>query len=726
MEDSPAAPAPLDFNLSAATLLFLRQLGALATVQHHPPTTVQNKLHNSTTTWLPLIPFEDLKLLLATIPRQLLPADLPFAVPGKAPPRVALLDTLARLALEPSLTAEIMRRYRPLSVHLWGRWLDMLGFSIEGEWRSDGQEVVGEREAVEKVYRAMVALVPVYDNIFPCAELALAVRVSPVADLFVTSHSFLTTLLRHPLLATAPLPAPNSSATTLGPALLALHSLLHHLPHLPSSSHTSNSTRLPWSFPTSLETILKSHPHRATRLVAWRILRAWYGLYANTGEDLREQWVWKGEKGELAPMPAYPAEYQQEYEARFGVFGGKGEEEDRLDGWEEECVGQARFVQGGLEVLVRRRSVDAWLLAVMEDTRAKEERNDLRRFGAIPAGRLSVDEQALFADPTNSLGSVTPAELSPSVVSVEGYLLFREGFIPSAVAPTSLAGAGAEISPTTAPVAVTTGPEPEPFISTPGTASLLRQLALHVQQRLPVLLTSPPSSGKTATITHLWSILHASPSSSASTTQARQRGLVLINLADRSLDSKSLLGSLSSAPTTSTSTAGSFTFIEGPLTRALRQGRWVVLTAIDQASVEVLTVIKVVVERMRRAAESSGVGASWGGGAGEEDGGVGVRVGGGEGRWVKAGKGFMLFATRSTASEGEPAFFASSFWSEVRRSGLQRGEVERIVEGRYPALASAGLVGPLIGAWEGVGNVQVKEGVHAGTVRPTGVRDLMR
>lgn len=163
-------PKPLSFNLSAATLLFLQRLGALPSAHVEQDTTVQNKSSYSTTQWTPLIPLADLQLLLSTLPTSLLPADLPFAIapaPQSASTRQAVLDTLARLALEPSLTMEIMRRYRPLSVHLWGRWLEMLGFSAEGEWRSDGQEVEGERVAVEKVYRAMVACVAVYDNIFP-------------------------------------------------------------------------------------------------------------------------------------------------------------------------------------------------------------------------------------------------------------------------------------------------------------------------------------------------------------------------------------------------------------------------------------------------------------------------------------------------------------------------------------------------------------------------------
>lgn len=546
---------------------------------------------------------------------------------------------------------------------------------------------------------------------------------------FPLSGSFLTTLLRHPLLATAPLPASSSSSNELATPLLTLHTLLHTLPHLPSSTHTATTSRLAWSFPTAVEEILKTHPHRGTRLVAWRILRSWYGLFASTGEDLRQQWVWKGNKeDQLAPMPDYPEQYKEEYERRFGAFQGAPEAEDVLEGWEESLVGESRLVEGGLEVLVKRTGADVWLLPVLEDCRAQEERFDLRKTGPVPSEWLSEEQQSAL-EAGSGIGTLKPTEISKAVVNVEGYLLFREGFLPSLAAASTSDAAAPTSSLPTAPstTAPSLSPAPEPFIRTPTTTTLLRSLALHVQRRLPVLITSPPSSGKQSAITHLWSILHASPSASTSTARARRRGLVVINLADRSLDSKSLLGSLSSAPTTSTSTAGTFTFIEGPLTRALRQGRWVVLTSIDQASVEVLTVIKIVVERMARASAAS-VGGSWGAGASEEAGGVGVRVGGGEGRWVRAGAGFMLFATRSVNSEtaSEPTFFTSDFWSEVRMDRLGKEEVGLIVNGRFERLEKAGLAQPLIETWEKVGEVKVKEGIAAGTVRPVGVRDLMR
>lgn len=472
---------------------------------------------------------------------------------------------------------------------------------------------------------------------------------------------------------------------------------------------------------------MKTHPHRGTRLLAWRILRKWYNLYAGVGEDLREQWVWKGVDRSgagqgLAPMPPHPQHYKEEYESEFGSWNGADEEVDLLPGWGEFLAGSARFVEGGVQVDVLDKSVDVWLLPLMEDTRSREARDELRRVATIPVDWISEEQATAFTE-SKGTGVMLEHELSPMVVCVEGYLLFREGLISSSLSTSA---------PAPTPPVSASGPKAELFVRTPTTTIALRTLALHLQRRLPVLISSPPSAGKASVAQHLWSTLHCLPTG-VTTEQARKRGLVVINLADRSLDSKSLLGSLSSAPATSDAEAGTFAFVEGPLTRAVRQGRWVVLTSIDQASVEVLTVIKVVAERMRRASESS-IGGAWGGGTGEDDGGVGVRVGGGDGRWVRAGKGFMLFATRSveagtsTINFGRPvdaSFFAAHFFSEIWMPAPDQDEVAMIVEGRYPRLVVGGLGRRLIGVWDAAKSVVVREG-GAGTGRAIGVRDLLR
>ncbi|GAA5967871.1 hypothetical protein JCM11641_005792 [Rhodosporidiobolus odoratus] len=720
---TPQFASPLDSNLATRTARLLQQLAVLpATPQTQ--TSLICKVAYLTRHWIPLIPLPDLVLLLSVLPSNQLPDNLPFAVPTSQltlATRKQLLDTLARLALEPSLTIPVLSTFRPVAAALVGRWVELLGLSDEGTWRAGEpgvEQALGEKDAVEKVWTALVRSLPLLGNI---------------------AMPYFRLLLRHPLLASPPLADPSCAAFL--PSLLALHSAIHHLPSLPSISG--------WSLPPAVEQLMKSHPHRGTRLVAWRIVRAWLGLYAGTGEELKRQWVWRlpastGHEVEpLAPAVPYEEEYADEYTAMFGADPAavKDAEDILPEGFGEElesAEGSSRLVEGGLEVLVRRQGVDPWVLPMLEGARAGEE----RRHALGTSFELDGGAE-------EAVESLTQEVLGKTVVVVSGALAFREGLIPSLASATSLTSAPspvASISATHATAPSSTGPQPETFVETSAHDLLLSQLVSNVGCRVPTLVTGSPSSGKQSSITHLWNLVHSSPSSSSPTKEAKRRGLVVINLADRSLDSKSLLGSLSSAPTSSSSSAsaagaGNFTFVEGPLTRAVRQGRWLLLLNIDQAAPELLSVVKVVAERMFTSAEQAKVGKVYGGiGAEEADGGVGIRVGGGEGRWVRAGEGFMLFATRSVpasslstdASAPSPTatFFASHFFEDVVLRPLDSAEVAQIVKGRYgPQLDRVGgLAELLVESWERVGELATlaKDGGQGGSKRDVGVRDLLR
>lgn len=170
--DAPAAPvqlaSALDFDLSRGVVILLKRTGLLS-----GPTTSSSGLShaNSQTGWLPLLPLADAHFLLSCVPAALLTEDLPISsvapAAASSATRARLLDTLARLALEQSLTIEVMFAFRAVASVLWGRWLEMLGFdAIEGAWR-EGDEREGERAAVEKVIAAFVRLLPVFENAFP-------------------------------------------------------------------------------------------------------------------------------------------------------------------------------------------------------------------------------------------------------------------------------------------------------------------------------------------------------------------------------------------------------------------------------------------------------------------------------------------------------------------------------------------------------------------------------
>ncbi|BGP02385.1 AAA ATPase midasin [Rhodotorula toruloides] len=736
--DPPArSPSPAGFiNLAQHTRSLANALALVKPAEQSQSITHESVLRPdapaTATEWTPLIPAEDLSLLLSVTATVSSPDDS-LNVPSHVEPaavtaetRTQLLDTLARLALNPALTVEVLTHFRPVAAAIIGRWFELLGFDDEGKWRNGevGVEMAqGEMDAVDKVWKALVRAFPLMgQEAFP----------------------FLRLLFRHPLLVRGPPLPPSSSPnydSALVSSLLTLHSLIHHLPSLPAFAG--------WSLPTHVEHLMKHHPHRGIRLVAWRIVRAWLGLFATTGERLKRQWVWRFEGADiidedkaalmpLAPPVPYPAEVAAEYTEIFGPDqASQGDADDLLPfGWGEEVVepGQSRLVEGGLEVLVRKRGVDPWVLPLLEDTRAREEQH---------RAKLVAEGIASSASQGQGIGAIEGAELGKTVVLVAGNIAFREGLVPSITRAPAPPSATLSLTHAAAPAASPTTTAPEPFVTTSAHSALLAHLADSLQRRVPTLITGTPSCGKQSAISHLWNLVHASPSASdAVTAEAKRRGLVVINMADRSLDSKSLLGSLSSAPSSSSgsnsSGAGQFTFVEGPLTRAVRQGRWTLLLNIDQAAPELLSVVKVVAERMSTSASVlKSDGRMYGGiGAEEQDGGVGLRVGGGEGRWVKAGEGFMLFATRSVPATSlvptpPPAtFFASHFFDEAVLSPLNSDEVAQIVQGRYGASLDRvnGLARLLVDAWERVREAvrDVKDSSGGGTKREIGVRDLLR
>lgn len=183
--DPPArSPLPAGFiNLAQHT----RSLAiALALVK--PAEQSQNTVHESVlrpdapataTEWTPLIPAADLSLLLGVTATVTSPDDS-LNVPGHVEPaaataetRTQLLDTLARLALNPALTVEILTHVRPVAAAIVGRWFELLGLDDEGKWRKgeDGVEMAqGEMDAVDKVWKALVRAFPLLgQEAFPCA-----------------------------------------------------------------------------------------------------------------------------------------------------------------------------------------------------------------------------------------------------------------------------------------------------------------------------------------------------------------------------------------------------------------------------------------------------------------------------------------------------------------------------------------------------------------------------
>ncbi|KAI0270022.1 midasin [Gloeopeniophorella convolvens] len=277
-------------------------------------------------------------------------------------------------------------------------------------------------------------------------------------------------------------------------------------------------------------------------------------------------------------------------------------------------------LEHGMDPQGRVNVIDGWLLPVIEAQRIHDARN-----------AIATDTQEF---PTSQ--GIQSSDLSSFVTSVHGVLMHRRP--------------GPSMTPDT------------PLVPTNAAIGSLRSLALHISLRLPVLLTSAHSSGKTLLLKHLASTLHP----------GIKTQLVTVNLADTSIDSRSLLGSYAS----SAKSPGTFEWKEGVLVRAMRSGRWVVFEDIDKASAEVLGTIKPLVE-------SLGAG-KWVGGRAKLS--VPSR---GE---VIASETFAIFATRSVTATihgvfNPPTFFGAHKFHEVVVPAPTQEELCIIIAALFPRLA---------------------------------------
>ncbi|KAJ3798746.1 P-loop containing nucleoside triphosphate hydrolase protein [Lentinula aff. detonsa] len=184
-------------------------------------------------------------------------------------------------------------------------------------------------------------------------------------------------------------------------------------------------------------------------------------------------------------------------------------------------------------------TIDGWLMPILELERVRSARN-----------AIVTESQDFYSSDTGNAQPIKASELCPLVVNLHGILMLRSS-LPENI--------------------------PSSLIHTPTAVKALQSLALHLTTRLPVLITSPPSSGKTLLLSHLAEILFP---------HVRNQ-LVFIHLADTSLDPRSLLGS-----------HVSFEWKEGILVQAMREGKWVVFKDIDRGSNEVLALIKPLIETL--------------------------------------------------------------------------------------------------------------------------------
>jgi len=176
----------------------------------------------------------------------------------------------------------------------------------------------------------------------------------------------------------------------------------------------------------------------------------------------------------------------------------------------------------------------------------------------------------------------------------------------------------------------------------------LEHLASLLRNPGSILLHGLPGSGKTSVIKELAKDLGMSSD------------MVTLHLNDQT-DAKMLIGLYSTG-----SKPGSFQWRPGVLTKAVKEGRWVLIEDLDRAPAEVVSSLLPLVERGELLIPSRS-------------------------ERIKAASGFRLFATVRTSKgmngqETLPHLLGLRFWQQLAIRPLPERELEEIVRGAFPML----------------------------------------
>lgn len=244
------------------------------------------------------------------------------------------------------------------------------------------------------------------------------------------------------------------------------------------------------------------------------------------------------------------------------------------------------------------------------------------------------------------------ATLAKAMTSVEASWALS----PSSSAPTSRILGAENLSPETvnfAGVLHTRFPHRAPetpdsaFVLTTTAKQNLKRLGKCLSRPTPILITGQASSGKTALVREAARLLHQSST------------MITLHLNEQT-DAKSLLG-----VHTSSADGNSFIWQPGVLTKAMQQGRWVLVEDIDRAPNEVLGLLRPILESGELFLPSR-----------KEK--------------IIPKDGFRVLATMKTSGQASSSLSRPSWllnprvWSTIETSVLCPEEIEALLRARYP------------------------------------------
>ncbi|PYH91361.1 midasin [Aspergillus ellipticus CBS 707.79] len=193
---------------------------------------------------------------------------------------------------------------------------------------------------------------------------------------------------------------------------------------------------------------------------------------------------------------------------------------------------------------------------------------------------------------------------------------------------------------------------PSSIVRTPTAVDNLRKIATALINPEPILLVGLPNSGKTTLINDV------------AATMGQSESMVTLHLNEQT-DAKSLLGMYSTSPAT-----GSFSWQPGVLTKAAREGRWILIEDLDRAPSEVIGLILPIIERGELTIASRR-------------------------ERIKCAEGFKIIATMKSSyniagEEIAPSttVLGSRLWKRVQVDSLTIDEVREVIKHKFPLLES--------------------------------------